>query len=296
MAFQNMHFKIYLFISILSSTFLLTVGQEFEETTTCKCGVDTTERIIGGRQADVKKHSWQVSFMSGANFFCGGTLINNNYVLSAAHCFRWYNSNKSLIIEKDISNVIFVFGRSDLYDPKKPESTDSSMQIRIPTEILFHPDHIPQTYYADIILAPLDKPIVEYNNYILPICLPPSDLDIDGEKVTITGWGATASGGGSSSHLQEVDVMVLPGESCLTYGSNYYEELQICAASPGKDACQGDSGGPMVWKQGRQYFQVGVVSFGRGCGDYESPGVYVRVSYFIPWIQEITADEVYCAT
>ncbi|ROT77357.1 putative trypsin-1-like [Penaeus vannamei] len=126
--------------------------------------------------------------------------------------------------------------------------------------------------------------------------MPPPNPTYAGKTATATGWGTTSSGGSSSDTLREVDVTVLSNTACQSgsYGSAI-KDTMLCAGSTGKDSCQGDSGGPLVFKDGGgNYDQIGVVSWGYGCGARGYPGVYTRVNSYLDWIRTNTADGVYC--
>lgn len=121
------------------------------------------------------------------------------------------------------------------------------------------------------------------------ICLPHiNDEYNEGENVTVSGWGVMSEGEGSISNvLNAVDVPVVTNEECkVAYGQRVNQD-HVCAGlkQGGKDSCQGDSGGPLVRKRGGQSELVGVVSFGYGCAQAGSPGVYTKVSHYIDWIE-----------
>ncbi|XP_037801279.1 trypsin-1-like [Penaeus monodon] len=104
--------------------------------------------------------------------------------------------------------------------------------------------------------------------------------------------GTLSSGGSQPNQLMEVTVPILD-PSC--WGQSVTERM-LCAGYPkgGKDTCQGDSGGPLCVKESSKFVQVGVVSFGDGCAKPGSPGVYARVTEFLPWIKANTADAAFC--
>ena len=123
---------------------------------------------------------------------------------------------------------------------------------------------------------------------VRPICLPDPTQDYDNVNAVVTGWGDLTRGGSQPDILQEVTVRTQSTEQCRgQYGQNKISDNMICAAKPGKDSCWGDSGGPLaVQGQGGEFRQVGVVSFGRGCARPGYPGVYTRVTSFLPWIRQ----------
>lgn len=122
------------------------------------------------------------------------------------------------------------------------------------------------------------------------ICLPhPYDEYNTGENVTVTGWGVMAEEEGRISNaLNVVEIPVVSLEECkVAYGQRVGKD-HVCAGlkEGGKDSCQGDSGGPLFRQRGGQRELVGVVSFGYGCAQAGSPGVYTKVSHYIDWIKQ----------
>lgn len=122
------------------------------------------------------------------------------------------------------------------------------------------------------------------------ICLPhPNDEYQEGENVTVSGWGVMSEGEGTISNvLNAVDIPIVSNEECkVAYGQRVNQD-HVCAglAQGGKDSCQGDSGGPLFRKRGGQSELVGIVSFGYGCAQANTPGVYTKVSHYIDWIEK----------
>ena len=110
---------------------------------------------------------------------------------------------------------------------------------------------------------------------------------INGQVVTVIGYGTTAEDGYGTSILQEVEVNYIPPDTCsVDYSGGINEATMMCAGvGGGKDSCQGDSGGPLFTRSGDTFTQVGIVSWGYGCARSEFPGVYSRVSGEIDWIK-----------
>ncbi|RXG61234.1 Plasma kallikrein [Armadillidium vulgare] len=135
-----------------------------------------------------------------------------------------------------------------------------------------------------------------YTHEIVPICLPPLDQSFEDEEVIVCGWGALREKGGPSKVLRKTTVKILSNSECGRKLRHFYKnDFMICAALPGSDACQGDSGGPLMLRLNMyQYAQVGVVSFGIGCGNQENPGVYSRLTKYFDWIKNHTSDATYC--
>ena len=125
---------------------------------------------------------------------------------------------------------------------------------------------------------------------VQPICLPDPTQDYDNVSAVVTGWGRLNSTGPQSDRLQEARVNTITNTACArSHGDHKITENMICAGADGRDACWGDSGGPLaVMGPNGEYRQVGVVSWGnrRGCAIPGYPGVYTRVTSFLPWIRQ----------
>ena len=123
---------------------------------------------------------------------------------------------------------------------------------------------------------------------VQPICLPDPTQDYDNVSAVVTGWGRLNSTGPQSDTLQEARVNTMTNTACArSHGDHKITENMICAGAAGRDACWGDAGGPLaVMGLNGEYRQIGVVSFGRGCARPGYPGVYTRVTSFLPWIRQ----------
>lgn len=262
------------------------------------CGKINGDKIIGGRTAGLYEYPWMtlISYKTrlGPQFECGGSLINERYVLTAAHCISNLKLLGVRIGENDVDTTTDCQG-----DPPTLTCESKIQDIRI-EEAIPHPEyHGKPNVRNDIGLLRLKKPVdLSFKNAGI-ICLPVSkDLQsriLGGQHATVAGWGYTEKGY-ISAKLLAVDVPIHTADSCrelYNRGQKPGEEDEtinkICAGENGKDSCGGDSGGPLMVKgayrnSGERFIQHGIVSYGpRLCGS-DFPGVYTDVSKYMKWI------------
>lgn len=174
------------------------------------------------------------------------------------------------------------------------EGTEQDFTIK---DIYIHPKWDPMTTDNDLALIRLDKPAT-LNSRVNTICLPEDKYQFPpGTKCTISGWGTTQEGGEVSSVLMQAKVPIVERATCR-HGQSYGDQItenMICAGmrQGGVDSCQGDSGGPLVCKNPvnpRQWVQVGVTSWGKGCARALKYGVYANVKRYTPWINFLTGN------
>ncbi|KAI7815153.1 Serine protease [Rhyzopertha dominica] len=231
-------------------------------------------RIIGGLiVTDRSEFEYQASLRYYGSHFCGGTIISEYYILTAAHCC--YINNQ--LITTDVVTVVV----GDLYvNQTSPESVTKALD-----SVYVHEAYDANTIVNDIALLRIADPFGEWTKLIKSIALASTRPD-DNTPCVVSGWGYTAEAGNYISPvLQSVTVPIINFEACNTaYGNIAITSGMLCAGATegGQDACQGDSGGPLVCNEEL----VGVVSFGYGCGRADYPGVYSDVAYYRPWIEE----------
>lgn len=252
--------------------------------TKCSCGCSKFEstKIINGQPAENGVWPWMVSFGPKRFHHCGGALITNEFILTAAHCF---DTDEPI----DISKVEIRIGLTDLLNVTKENL------YAIETLFLHH-QFDRESYANDIALIRLDRPVFS----ILPICLPDvssSDYPPIGRQVVAIGWGHVDDPLTSPlpTKLQQTSLPVLP----LDYHQEnrswfcFDQEIdrpseQFCAGfiDGHSDTCQGDSGSPLMFFVDQHWQIVGLVSYGTGCAQERLPGIYTRVSNYVEWIKD----------
>jgi V8-like Glu-specific endopeptidase len=253
-------------------------------------------RIKGGHKSKPGSFPWQVSIhldfserMSPLeSHICGGTLINDEWVLTAGHCYH----EGGRITKNNYSIHLGKFNRV---------LRDNEVEVtRYIKRVIKHPsyqtrqDGDEEWIKNDIALIQLNAPVNTSNRmFIRPICLPFEEHVIsDSEAGTVTGWGAVRNTG-YDLVLKQTSIPMIPNEVCRTFFSDTREtdidDTVLCAGyrNGGDDTCDGDSGGPFVkyCPTERRWKLVGIISMGSTeCGARDQPGVYTYVPFYINWI------------
>ncbi|CAG0888166.1 unnamed protein product [Darwinula stevensoni] len=244
------------------------------------------DRVIGGTPVQSQgKYPWMAWMGKAPNMFnCGGSLINDRYVLTASHC-----------VASDPSATYYVtLGDLDL------STSTESQSIQIPATAIMNPDYNNPTFVNnDVALLKLETP-VDFDAYpnIRPICLSSSAVPNPGEPVTVAGWGITTEGGGSiSMALMETTVNVISSETCQTWFGSAINDNFICAQETGKNICQGDSGGPLMYQtQAGYYLNVGINSFViTGCYTQYGGAFTKTANYVDNFISQNAQDAQWCS-
>ncbi|XP_066594936.1 chymotrypsin-2-like [Prorops nasuta] len=220
-------------------------------------------RIVGGESAPVGKYPYQVQLRYRGRFLCGGSIINKQYILTAAHC----------IYRRDSSDFVVIAGTNFLNE------TGDEYDV---ADLKYHEDYDRSKRIHDIGLMRLTKDI-EFKRGVQEVPLADgSEYDRDNEfPVILTGWGRLRRSGKIPNELQEIKLVTTTLSRCQSSHRNIRTSHICTYTKVGEGACNGDSGGPLVTNFGEQ---VGIVSYGYPCG-VGSPDVYTRVSYYYDWIK-----------
>ncbi|KAM4636189.1 trypsin [Discoglossus pictus] len=226
---------------------------------------DDDDKIVGGYTCAKNSVPYIVSLNSGYHF-CGGSLINNLWVVSAAHCYK--------------SSVQVRLGEHNIVVSEGTEQFISSSRV------IRHSGYNSRTLDNDIMLIKLSS-AATLNSYVKAVALP-SGCSAAGTSCLISGWGNTLSSGTNYPDLlQCVSAPILTSAQCSSAYPGEITANMICVGyiEGGKDSCQGDSGGPVVCNGQLQ----GIVSWGYGCALRNYPGVYTKVCNYVSWIQNTIA-------
>lgn len=234
------------------------------------------DEIVGGENTTIAEHPWQIALTTSSGFqFCGGSILNEEWVLTAQHCVAGGDSDMRVVA--GITRV----------------SQQSSGQIRAIDGIATFPGFSDPAVGKDVSVVHLATPLdLSGANARAVDLVTPADSSAGatspGVVSTITGWGTLSSGGSSPDILQEVDIPLISNSAAqAAYTQENITADQLGAGIigvGGVDSCQGDSGGPLTVNFGGDTLLAGVVSWGYGCADPDFPGMYGRVSSFEPWI------------
>lgn len=248
-------------------------------------GKEVKQNIVNGEPASECDWRWQVSLRqkNQRGYFshiCGGMLIHDEWVLTAAHC----------LIGMQPDDILVVAGEFD-----RKERSDNEQRIPV-YKIYMHPQYDDRSLHFDMGLIKLKFPI-EATACVGTVCLPDEDRSDARPSMEcwITGWGRTSWWEWVfAAKLQEAKVQVMSNKNCKRsdYPHRDIDDSMLCAQGAANqdgehsDACQGDSGGPLVCKLNTGWTVFGATSWGYGCGEKGYPGVWARVHHMLPWIDE----------
>uniref|UniRef100_A0A1W7R8K6 CLIP domain-containing serine protease n=1 Tax=Aedes albopictus TaxID=7160 RepID=A0A1W7R8K6_AEDAL len=257
------------------------------------CGRLTLENfILGGEETEPEEYPWTAmlgfeDLLGRKGYSCGGTLIKERYVVTAAHCVDNMRFRKLIDVR---------LGEWDLNTMLDCSETRcfAEFQDDYPVEkVIVHENYSLNDLSKanDIALIKLSK-IVERTELVAPICVPTPEMDdsidVGGSSFNVAGWGTTKTGFASRRKMK----VTLPGQTIETCNQAFassnvtFTETQLCAGGVnGKDTCKGDSGGPLMMIMNNRWHLVGIVSLGTTpCGTQKMPAVYTRFGKYLDWV------------
>lgn len=265
------------------------------------CGNSNADRIVGGKNASMGAYPWiaQIGYTGApgttpgeVSYRCGGSLINDRHVITAAHCVTG--------LPKGYKVAGVRLGEHNTRTNPDCENGYCAEPVQDfkPQSITFHERYNNPRFKNDIAIIRLDRP-ADLNEFVLPICLvrgPLLEKSFLGEKAEVAGWGIyDIRHGRRSVILQTVTLPVASPEICRTVfrrdGVDFGDGQMCVGGKEGQDSCSGDSGGPLMKPETldgyTRYYLIGLVSFGaRVCGKLNEPAVYTRIASHVSWILE----------
>lgn len=236
-------------------------------------GAEHSNRIVGGAVAANGSRPYQAAVLVDERFFCGGSLISEEYVVTAAHCA--FNAQEMMII----------LGGYNL-----TAKEEEGRQIFIATTFIVHENYTMGRVHDDIALVKFES--IVYSDTVKAITLPPADKDVAvGTSLIVSGWGKISDDAMTITPiLEEVTVPSISNDDCEKVYPDLIGDGILCTAGTGgKGTCNGDSGGPLTGGTGDDLVLRGIVSFGHvgGCAQGDPDG-FTRVDQYVDWIKDKT--------
>nr|UXX33474.1 serine protease-like protein [Holotrichia oblita] len=224
-------------------------------------------RVVGGSAAPTGAYPFMVSIRSSSNsHYCGGSIINERWVLTAAHC----------IIGESTSNVRAVVGTNTL---------NAGGTSYVSTRLILHNNYDDDSADNDVGVIQLASAIA-YSNTVAPVVL--NSVNTGAVDAILIGWGQTSTIGSAPNNLQHLSTSTITAAQCQAIWGSSVNSGHICSFTrAGQGSCFGDSGGPLI--QTSNSAQLGIVSFGVACAQ-GFPDVYSRVSSYNSWINSAVSS------
>ncbi|XP_052394509.1 granzyme B(G,H)-like [Carassius gibelio] len=222
--------------------------------------------IVNGNEAKPHSRPYMVSIQFYGEHICGGSLISDQWVLTAAHCWK---RNQTLTV---------VVGAHDLRESNISDHIGVKFYIQ-------HKSYSVDFNFNDIMLLKLQEKVNINNNYVKPISLPKNKEDVEANTLcSVAGWGQLKIEGQKSHRLMEANMTIMNKSECQKSWRMKFSETQMMCAHGYGGSCRFDSGGPLVCG----HTAIGVTAFGYKllCNSPKKPNVYIKISEYIPWINE----------
>ncbi|XP_043508788.1 chymotrypsin-2-like [Frieseomelitta varia] len=228
--------------------------------------INEVPKIVGGSVAEDGQYPYQASLRYKNRHFCGGSVLNDRWILTAAHCLSNFdNSDIAVVLGSNTLNK-----GGDVYQSK---------------QIISHPKYSSALIRNDIGLIKVDKDIV-FGDKVKPVALPSENFSKIDYPAVLSGWGTTSYPGQTPNKLYHIQLSVIDQKQCLNASFRVTND-NICTLNKrGEGACHGDSGGPLV----ADNEQIGIVSWGIPCARGR-PDVFTRVYSYIDWIKDHTENK-----
>ncbi|XP_048459298.1 coagulation factor X-like [Rhincodon typus] len=250
-------------------------SNRFNEPTSNHNPADEIVRIVGGQDCPLGECPWQVLLIDeSGKGFCGGTILTETLVVTAAHCLN------------ETATITAVVGE---FDVKEDEHTEQRLEVEA---VIAHQRFQRKNYDNDIAVLLLKKPM-QFNQNVVPICLPQREFAdtvlMKTSNALVSGWGRVIDHGMPADKLQRLTVPYVDRTKCIESSKYPVSQNMFCAGykDESKDSCQGDSGGPHVTEHKSTWFLTGIVSWGEGCAQKGKYGIYTKVSRYLRWLRMV---------
>ncbi|XP_021943330.1 chymotrypsinogen A [Folsomia candida] len=248
----------------------------------CSCGVTSTQtsRRIGGSEAALGEFPWRCNLNTTrfGGVFCTCTIISPNWIMTAAHCTKILRP----------SDILYI----DIGDLDLTSQTETANYWVEAERVISHPAYERYTLSHDIALIQLKTPVT-FSSTVQPACLPfPfAQINLEGSRATMSGWGMTVYGGPTGQRLMKTEVSIVPEHVCRNAWSQQLAPNILCTSEMGKSVCHVDSGGGIDFRSNGRWYAVGVTSAGgTGCRTHY-PNIFTKVSSYLDWIIGTTGEQ-----